>query len=72
LIVVQEDIQTVFTGGSGQVYSEAVKNIEEEHAALAAAAKKAAEPAKTYTIPYHIIPYRTVPYHTIPYHVHSI
>jgi len=66
--VVQKDIQTVSTGGSGQVYSEAVKNIEEERAALAEAAKKAAESAKNYTIPYHTISYRTVPYRTIPYH----
>ena len=51
----------VSTGGSGQVHSESVKNAEEERlAALAAAAKKAAEPAKKYTIPYQTIPYHTM------------
>ena len=53
--MVQKEIQTVSTRGSGPVYSEAVKNAEEERAALAAAAKKAAEPAKNYTIAYHSI-----------------
>ena len=38
--MLQKEIQTVSTRGSGQVYSEAVKNAEEERAALAAAAKK--------------------------------
>ena len=64
--MVQKEIQTVTTGGSGQVYSEAaVKKAEEEGlAALEAAAKKAAEPAKNYTIPYHTM---STPY----YHRHT-
>ena len=62
--MVKKEIQTVYTEWSEQVHSEAVKNAEEERVALAAAAKKAAEPTKNYTIPYHTM---STPY----YHRHT-